>query len=140
MYHVLQMFDVHVVLAMGRRLDSPCNVAQFVSAVEGLATNESHFGMGTASFHVDNSHIRVNRALLVGREEQFQIDGSVDFAGQLDLRVLSMPRVGDPSTDSEAGAANAEWVLGGTLAMPQLNRQMNTAGPGAASARSRPVR
>lgn len=132
--------------------DSP----DFTASPESTA--ENRFTSATASFHIAGGAIHADQFSLVARDQQFELTGSVDFAGQLDLRVQQVP-AGSPVVSSFASGlasgfssglasggappvaaeASAEvvsgpgpghdaWVVGGTLDAPKVSRQTSLAG------------
>jgi len=109
-------------LALGRSGDSE------------LAT-EARYSTAAATFHVADGRVRANQILLVGRDEQLELDGTVNFARQLDLRVRSVPRDLTPrdlarTADFDAQDADAAdtWAIVGTLDTPQVRLQTPVAG------------
>ncbi len=107
------------------------------NAADILASDGGRFAATTAIFHVGDAHIRLDPFSLAGRDEQFEVQGNVDFARKLDLRVQST-RGGEPVADGSDVSAHDEWVGGGTLDAPQWTRQTRLAGTrnGAAASRT----
>jgi hypothetical protein len=107
------------------------------NAADILASDGGRFAATTAIFHVGDLRIRLDPFSLAGRDEQFEVEGNVDFARKLDLRVQST-RSGEPVADGSDVPAHDEWVGGGTLDAPQWTRQTRLAGTrnGAAASRT----
>jgi hypothetical protein len=105
--------------------------------VADVSAGEGRFGATTASFHVAGGRIRVDPVSLVGRDEQFEVEGNIDFTRRLDLRVESTPRIPDPIGDADDDPAHDEWVGAGTLDAPRWTRQTRLAGAAGGSAASR---
>jgi uncharacterized protein involved in outer membrane biogenesis len=105
--------------------------------VADVSEGEGRFGATTASFHIDSGRIRLAPFSLVGRDEQFDVEGDIDFTRRLDLRVSAMPRNLDPIGDAEDDPARDEWVGGGTLDAPRWTHQTRLAGAANGSAASR---
>ena len=81
----------------------------------------------------------LNQVLLVGRDEQLEIDGTVNFARQLNLRVRPLSRDSTPrdlarTTEIDAQETDADtWAIAGTLEAPQIRLQTPVAGTGASA-------
>ena len=97
-------------------------------------TAETRYSTAAATFHIANARVLMNQILLVGRDEQLELDGSVSFARQLDLRVRPMPRdltprdfVRPAETDAQDNDADT-WAIVGTLDAPQVRLQTPVAG------------
>jgi hypothetical protein len=115
-------------------------------------TPETRFTSAAASFHIAGGAIHADQFSLVGpdsqhdqqhgpqHDQQFELTGSLDFAGHLDLRVQQVP-AGSPlaspagapvgaeaSPESASAAGRDAWVVGGTLAAPKVSRQTSVAG------------
>jgi AsmA-like C-terminal region len=101
------------------------------------AAGEGRFAATTASFHVGSGHIRVDPFSLVDRDEQFEVEGNIDFTRRLDLRVESMTRSADPVGDPVDDPAHDEWVGAGTLDAPRWTHQTRLAGATNGTAASR---
>ncbi len=95
---------------------------------------ETRYSTAAATFHIAGGRVLMNQVLLVGRDEQLELDGSVSFARQLDLRVRPMPRDLTPrdltrtaeieTQDNDADA----WAIAGTLDAPRVRLQTPVAG------------
>jgi hypothetical protein len=91
--------------------------------------SETRYSSAAAAFHVAGGQVRIDQLLLVGRDEQLEIDGTVDFARQMNLRARSTPR--DASRPSEVESQEAEadtWIVSGSLDAPQVLMQTSVAG------------
>jgi uncharacterized protein involved in outer membrane biogenesis len=99
---------------------------------------ETRYTTADATFHVAGGRVRMDQVLLIGRDEQLEVDGTVSFARQLDLRVRPVPR---DLTRRELDAQDSDadtWAIAGTLDAPQIHLQTPLAGARAAQA-DRPV-
>lgn len=96
---------------------------------EADSAPESRFNSAAATFHVASGLVRLDQLLLVGRDEQLEVDGTVDFARVANLRARSLPRdaVRPAEIDSQDAEADA-WTIGGTLDAPQVRPQTSVAG------------
>jgi hypothetical protein len=99
---------------------------------------ETRYSTAAATFHVADGRVRMNQVLLVGRDEQLELEGSVNFARQLDLRVRTLPRdvtprdlARTPEIDSQDADAADTWAIVGTLDAPQVRLQTPVAGAAA---------
>jgi len=89
----------------------------------------TRYDTADATFHVAGGRVRMDQVLLLGRDEQLEVDGSVDFAQGLDLRVRSVPRDLARAAEFDVQDADSDtWAIGGTLDEPQLKLQTPVAG------------
>lgn len=98
-------------------------------AADSEPGGESRYSTAAVTFHIADDRVRMDQILLVGRDEQLELDGSVSFARQLDLHARSVPRdlARAPETDSQDAEADA-WAIGGSLDAPQVRLQTPVAG------------
>lgn len=90
---------------------------------------ESRFGTAAATFHVSAGQIRVDQLLLVGRDEQIEVEGSIDFDQRMDLHVRSAPRdLARPTEADSQDPENDSWAVTGTLEAPQVRPETSVAG------------
>ena len=90
-------------------------IAGFRRAGESEPT-ETRYGTAAATFHVAGGRVRMDQVLLLGRDEQLEVDGSVDFARQLDLRVRVACRAIARLRAAEIDAQDADadtWAIAG---------------------------
>ena len=98
-------------------------------ATEQDVAAEARYSSAAGSFHVAAGQVRIDQLLLVGRDEQLEVDGTVDFARQLNLRARSVPRDAARLAEIESQDAEADtWTLSGTLDAPQVRQQTSLAG------------
>ena len=104
-------------------------VALPARATEPDLTAESRYSSAAGSFHVVAGQVRIDQLLLVGRDNQLEVDGTVDFARQMNLRARSVPRDATRLAEIESQDAEADtWTLSGTLDAPQVRQQTSLAG------------
>ncbi len=82
---VEQSPDRVVERSQGKVLPSPARTGESDSAAE------ARYSSAAATFHVAAGRVRIDQLLLVGRDEQFEVDGSIDFARQLNLHARAVP-------------------------------------------------
>jgi hypothetical protein len=105
---------------------------------------EARYSTAAATFHVADGRVLLNQVLLVGRDEQLELDGTVSFARQLDLRVRPQSRdlaSRDLARSAEIDAQDTDadiWAIVGTLDAPQVRLQTPVAGGRAVQA-DRPI-
>jgi hypothetical protein len=103
----------------------------------GLSPTAGQPRLTTVRFHVADSRISLDRVLLAGVNDYFEMQGSVDFARHLDLHVSSGATPDALTPVVEVDAARDSWILSGTLDAPQWTRQSTLARTDAAAARAR---
>ncbi len=112
------------------------------SAGDSESAAETRYSTAAATFHVAQGRVLLNQVLLVGRDEQLELEGTVDFARQLDLRVRPLPRdltsrdltQRDLARTAEIDAQDTDadtWAVVGTLDAPQVRLQTPVAGAAA---------
>ena len=98
------------------------------------AAAETRYSTAAATFHIAQGRVLLNQVLLVGRDEQLEMDGTVNFARQLDLRVRPVPRDLTPRDLARTAEIDAQdtdadtWAIVGTLEAPQVRLQSPVAG------------
>ncbi len=109
---------------------------------------ETRYGTAEATFHIADGRVLMNQVLLVGRDEQLEIDGTVNFARQLNLRVRPLsrdltsrdltPRDLARTTEIDPQDSDADtWAIAGTLEAPQIRLQTPVAGASAPAVSTR---
>jgi hypothetical protein len=88
--------------------------------------SEEYSGGASAKLHVGGGRVRVDQLLFAGREGQFDLAGSVDFARHLDLLVQSSSGAGE-AAEADAGAGRDSWSVSGTLDAPVVSRPTRVA-------------
>lgn len=90
---------------------------------------ESRFSSAAGTFHVAAGQVRIDQLLLVGRDEQLEVDGTVNFARRMNLRARLVPRDALRPAEIESQDAEADtWTVSGTLDSPQARLQTSVAG------------
>jgi hypothetical protein len=103
--------------------------SQLVRSGEPDALSEFRYSSAAATFHVVAAQVRLDQLLLVGRDEQLEVEGNVDFDRQMNLRARSMPRDAARPVDGDWTESDADtWTISGSLDGPQIRPQTAVAG------------
>jgi hypothetical protein len=122
--------------AVVRGIDLPSLLAG--TASDPKARGEARFGTSAATFHIAAGRVRVDQLLLEDRDQQLEVEGSVDFARRLDLLVRTAPREAVRGADFDPETIEGEtWAIAGTLDAPQVAPQTPVAGNRATSSGGR---
>jgi hypothetical protein len=104
------------------------------TASDPKARGEARFGTSAATFHIAAGRVSVDQFLLEDRDQQLEVEGTVDFARRLDLLVRTAPRETTRGADFDPETSEGEtWAIAGTLDAPQVARQTPVAGNRATS-------
>ncbi len=117
----------------GDRLVSDRASARIFASARTIETDqgaaEARYSSAAAAFHVADGRVRIDQLLLVGRDEQLEVDGTVDFARQMNLRARAVPRDASRPAEIESQDAEADtWAISGLLDAPQILLQTPVAG------------